>query len=115
VAAAALVVEPGDDLRGVEAHEEADLQVTHPALGDKAAGVTGAAAEVVGELVDGEQLREGIRVGGHVKLLVRDRVTGLHLSAQQSSELSAWCLGRAPVTHRRSSCTGSGRSLALPP
>ena len=49
-----MVVEPGGDLHRVEAHEAADLQVGHPALGDETADVAGGAAEVVGELLDGE-------------------------------------------------------------
>jgi hypothetical protein len=56
------VVEPAGDLIRVEPHESPDLQVGQSPFGDLSSDVADGDAEVLGELVDGEQVGE--RVGG---------------------------------------------------
>jgi hypothetical protein len=57
-------VEPVGDLRRVEADELADFQVRDAPLGDEPADVADGDAELFGELVDGEEVGDGLG-GGH--------------------------------------------------
>ena len=65
----AKLVEPRCDLLRVEADVAADLQVRDAPLGDEPADVAGGDAELLGELVDGEEVGEGLG-GGHGMLSV---------------------------------------------
>jgi len=56
-------VEPVGDLCRIEADELADLQVGDAPFGDEAAHVTGGDAELLGELVDGEEVGDGLDCG----------------------------------------------------
>jgi hypothetical protein len=56
-------IEPGSDLGWVEFDEPPDLQARHPSFGDKPADVANAHPEPLGELVDGEELRQGVGIG----------------------------------------------------
>jgi len=58
-----VLAEAASDLRGVEADELADLQVRDASFGDEAADVTGGDAELFGELVDGEEVGDGLDCG----------------------------------------------------
>jgi hypothetical protein len=57
------IIEPGSDLGRVESDEPSDLQVGHPSLGNEAPEVADAYPEPLGELVDGEELRQGVGIG----------------------------------------------------
>ena len=56
-------IEPGGDLGRVEADQPPNLQVWHPSLGDEPADVADAHPEPLGELVDGEELGQGVGIG----------------------------------------------------
>lgn len=64
-----MLVEPAGNLGGVEADELADLQVRDSAFGDEPADVAGGNAELLGKLVDGEEVGDGLG-GGHGMLSV---------------------------------------------
>ncbi len=54
------VVEPACDLVRVEPYEAPPLHIGHALLGDEPADVADGDTEVIGELVDGEKVREGL-------------------------------------------------------
>jgi len=54
------VVQPACDLVGVETNEAPSLHIGHALLGDEPADVADGDTEVIGELVDGEEVREGL-------------------------------------------------------
>src|ERR1035438_1957476 len=56
-------IEPGGDLGGVESDGPPDLQVGHASFGNEPADVADAHPEPLGELVDGEELRQGGGIG----------------------------------------------------
>jgi hypothetical protein len=64
-----VLVQPAGDLVLIEPDQPADLHVGHTSLGDEAADVAGGDAELFGELVDGEEMGDGLG-GGHGVLSV---------------------------------------------
>jgi len=52
--------EPAGNVGRVKTNEAADLQVRHAALGDEPADVAHVDAEVIGELLDGEEVGKGV-------------------------------------------------------
>jgi hypothetical protein len=54
------VVEPACDLVRVETYETPPLHIGHALLGDESADVADRYTEVIGELLDGEEMREGL-------------------------------------------------------
>jgi hypothetical protein len=63
-------VEPVGDLCWVEADELADLQVRDAPLGDEPADMAGGDAELLGELVDGEEVGDCLDCGHGVLSVV---------------------------------------------
>ena len=64
-----MLVQPAGDLVPIEPDQRADLHVGHTSLGDESADVAGGDAELFGELVDGEEVGDGLG-GGHGMLSV---------------------------------------------
>lgn len=111
--------EPGGDLGGVEPEEVAPLEERNPSLADKPADVADGHAEVIGDLLDGQEPRQLIRRESPCSSgVIRHRADSLRVTSRITTRPTTRCRSRSRfvaqelVTDPSESARSNGTSVS---